>query len=84
MKKSENTVNVKNIVIVILLIVIIWFAKTIVKLEEYHYSNQVHLCYKSGVNYQADFKAYMEREKCLETSHPRTSSLWNLYYALLK
>jgi hypothetical protein len=84
MEKLENISNNiwKNILIFLLLIIVIWFGKTIIRLEEYHYSNQVHLCYKAGVDYRVDFNAYMEREKCLNTSHPRTSGLWNLYYAL--
>lgn len=76
--------NTKNIIIILLVLIIVWFGKTIIELEEYKHSNQTHICYKSNIDYQTNFLEYMEREKCLNNSHPRTSWIWNLYYALIK
>ncbi len=63
-------------------VVVIWFAGVIIHLERYRYANQSHLCYKPEKNYVVDADAYFERENCLETAVPRTSGLWDLYYAL--
>ena len=67
---------------VVLGVILLWFASVIIHLERYRYANQVHLCYEQGVDYVVDADAYFARENCLDTAKPRTSGLWDLYYAL--
>ena len=74
----------KKIVIVALALVILWLCSVIIHLERYRYANQVGLCYEPNINYTVDANAYLKRENCLESAKPRTSPLWDLYYALIK
>jgi hypothetical protein len=72
-----------NVIILLLLLVVFWFGATIVRLERYRYADQVYLCYDPGKDYVIDFNAAMARQECLNTAKPRTSAIWDLYYALL-
>ncbi len=72
----------KNILILSLILVVIWFGSILINLERYHYANQVNFCVKQNVDYIGDQKAYSERENCLEKAEPRTFWAWDLYYAL--
>ena len=64
----------KNICIIILLLLLFWTSKTIIRLENYHYASAVGFCKEIDSN--------IERYKCLRSKETRTSSLWHLYYAL--
>lgn len=64
----------KNITIVTLAIIIIWFALVIVKLENYHYAVQVGMC--------SEVSELIERDRCVNSKQTRTSFMWHLYYAL--
>ncbi len=69
----------KIVIIVTSILINIWFASTIVKLERFHYSVQVGVC--------GNFKDELEKTKwlsCNETSETRAHSSWHLFYALIK
>ena len=67
----------KNIVIVGLLGLCIWFGHRIVVLENYHYASQLNMCseYANPVD-------LVRREKCFNDTETRTSWLWHLAYGL--
>lgn len=65
-------------IIVLLVVIVIWFGATIVRLENYHYAVQVGMC---GLETKSLEEA-SEREACLNTSQTRTSSFAHLWYAL--
>ncbi len=69
----------KIVIIITSILINIWFASTIIKLERFHYSVQVGTC--------GNFKDELEKTKwlsCNETSETRTHSFWHLFYALMK
>ena len=66
----------KTTIIILLVLINIWFAKTIIQLEKFHYSVQVGMC--------GDYKSEAERTKwlsCNEVTETRTNKLWHLFYA---
>jgi len=64
-------------VVIILLVMLFWFGKTIVRLENYHYASQVGMCSEYNL-----FQL-IERDRCLNSFETRTSPFWHLYYALI-
>lgn len=66
----------KNLVILVLLGLLVWFGATIVRLENYRYAAQLGMC--------SDYSAIqlVERHRCLSETQTRTSSFWHLVYAL--
>jgi hypothetical protein len=66
----------KTTIIIVLVLINIWFAKTIIQLEKFHYSVHIGMC--------GDFKGEVERTKwlaCNEVKETRTNKLWHLFYA---
>ncbi len=66
----------KTAIIIVLVLINIWFAKTIIQLESFHYSVQTGMC--------GDYRSELERKKwlsCNETTETRTNKLWHLFYA---
>ena len=73
--------NTKNITIAILLLIIIWFSTTIIRLENYHYANQVGMCDLD--RFEGDFlQKKILQTRCFNSVETRTSPMWHLYYAL--
>ncbi|TFB08169.1 hypothetical protein E3V08_05120 [Candidatus Atribacteria bacterium MT.SAG.1] len=70
--KLENKLK---IVIVILLVIIVYFSLTIIRLENYHYAVQVGFC--SGTNLEG-------RDQCLNKIETRTNPLYHLFYGLIR
>lgn len=66
--------------VILLMVLLVWFGATIVRLENQNYAMQLGLC---GEVNAADFQSVLERSRCLEEIETRTSPLWHLYYALL-
>ena len=66
----------RTFVIFILLGMLFWFGKTIVRLENYHYASQVGMC--------GEYNSLIERGNCLSTIETRTNPFWHLYSALIK
>lgn len=64
----------KNMIIVVLLGVIVWFGSVIVRLENYRYASLVGMC--------AEQANLVERDRCLRSKETRTSPFWHLAYAL--
>lgn len=67
----------RNLAILVLLGLLFWFGKAIVRLENYHYASQIGMCGN------IDLARLVERDKCLNSIETRTSAFWHLYYALL-
>lgn len=74
--------NTKNILIGLLIILLIWFSSTIIRLENYHYANQVGSCDFDKFDGNLIKKKVLQTQ-CFENVQTRTSPLWHLYYALL-
>lgn len=72
----------KNIIIIILLIVIFVFGKTIVRLENYHYANEVGMCDFEKMEGSWFLEKKINQDKCFKNVQTRTSFIWHLFYAL--
>lgn len=59
------------------LVLNVWLGFAVVRLENYHYANQLGMCANS-----ASPQAAPTREICLNRQHTRTSPWWHIYYAL--
>ena len=69
----------KNIIIVVLLILVVWLSATVVRLENFRYATMVGLC--SACSEEGAFRV-LERYECLKRQQTRTSAIWHLWYAL--
>lgn len=69
----------EKIVIMFLVVILIWFGVTIVRLENYHYAVQVGMCSEYNRNI---LERFVERENCLNDTKTRTSFMWHLLYGL--
>lgn len=69
--------NKEKIIIVLLIVLLMWFGFTIVRLENYHYAVQVGFCDEySGV------EKLTQRNNCLNEVQTRTNPLYHLMYGL--
>lgn len=66
----------KNLVILVLLGLLVWFGATIVRLENYRYAAQLGMCREYTL------AQLVERDRCLREKQTRTSPFWHLAYAL--
>jgi predicted Holliday junction resolvase-like endonuclease len=71
----------KNLLIVILLIIVFILAKTVIRLENYHYAHQVGMCDKEKF-YGNELQKEQKSRDCFELVQTRTNSLWHLFYAI--
>jgi len=69
--------NKERIIIIILVLLLVWFGNTIIRLENYHYANQVGFCLEYKFPEQGT-----QREDCMNETETRTSFIWQLGYAL--
>lgn len=69
----------KNIIILALFAVLIWFGTVIVRLENYRYANSLGMCSEYGSHFMSELIA---RETCLNQTNTRTNPFWHLAYAL--
>lgn len=69
----------KNVVIVVLIILVVWLSAAVVRLENYHYASAVGLCGEFDGKTMEDRAA---RHQCLNNTTTRTNFLWHLFYAL--
>lgn len=69
----------KNVIIFILVICVLTLARTVIRLENYHYASVVGMCseYKTD-----DPSNSLQRQQCLNSTKSRTNPLWHLFYAL--
>ena len=71
----------EHYIILILLVFLIWFGMTIVRLENFRYGAVVGSC--SSAEYEHyDPEQRIEWYRCLHENTTRTSPLWNLLYGL--
>jgi hypothetical protein len=69
----------KNLTIFVLFVLVIWFASTIVRLENINYANDLNMC-RAFIPDQPSSIA--ERQKCLSEVQTRASFIWHLLYGL--
>jgi hypothetical protein len=67
---------VKNLFILLLSALLIWFGSVIVELENYRYAAFLGMC--------SEYPSHqpVERRECFENTQTRTSPFWHLAYAL--
>lgn len=68
----------KNAVIVIQFVLLIWFGQAIARLENQRYAYWMGMC----GNFVLDGKALVERDRCINNVKTRTSDLYNLAFGL--
>ncbi len=73
-------INTEKVIIIVLLVLLVWFATAIIRLENYHYAVQVGMC--SNSNQTDEFHKGMELDDCLNKTETRTSGIWHLMYGL--
>ena len=66
----------KNMVILLLSAMLVWFGTAIVRLENYHYASMLGMC--------GEVKPLLlvQREECLMAKQTRTSPIYHLLYGL--
>ena len=72
----------KNVVIVVLLLLVLWLSATVVRLENFHYATLIGYCSEPS---KTDGKLALyplERYECLKSKETRSSALWHLFYVL--
>ena len=69
----------KNTAIVALVVILVWFGMTIVRLENQRYAMELGICGNFDPGHPQSLVA---RAKCLETVQTRISAVYNLVYGL--
>lgn len=70
--------EIRNLAIVGLAGLLVWFGSAVIRLEQYHYASMTGVC-----GYAADELAHIRKETCLNRRHHlRTSPVWDLAYGL--
>lgn len=67
----------KNVALVVMAALLVWFATAIVQLERYHYAAMLGVCDRYAGELQR-----ARREQRLATTETRTSPLYHLAYGL--
>ncbi len=75
--KGYNYLMSKSILLGVSLVLIVWLSANVVRLEKYHYANQVGMCERYKFPEES-----IDREKCLDHTETRTSFVWHLLYGL--
>ena len=70
---------VKNIIIAVLAVCVLWMSVAIVRLENFHYASFVDMCRQHKSDNPLET---MKFHNCLHDTQTRTSPLWHLFYAL--
>ena len=71
----------RALAIAALLVVVVVLGRSVVRLENYDYANQVGLCDKFEVpGLRLDMKQYEAREACLNNTETRTHWFWHILY----
>jgi hypothetical protein len=67
----------KNLAIIALLAMLLWFGSAIIRLERYHYASMLGMC-----DQHKGLAALAERDRCIERTETRTSPVYHLAYGL--
>jgi hypothetical protein len=70
----------KNAVIVVLLLLVVWLSVIVVRLENFRYATFVGFCSEPTETVLVDPTI---RYECLKSKQTRTNALWHLFYALI-
>lgn len=73
--------KMKNAVIVVLLLLVVWLSATVVRLENFRYATSIGYCMEPMETLPAP-AGLIERYECLKNKETRTNFLWHLFYAL--
>ena len=68
---------IKNTVILVLVVILVWFGTTIVRLENYYYASQMGFCQEYEIPLESQ-----ARNKCLNEKQTRTNPIWHLLHGL--
>jgi hypothetical protein len=66
----------KNVLIIGLAAMLVWFGSAIIRLEQYHYASMLGMCGP------IDPLTLGQREACLQKAETRTSPIYHLLYGL--
>ncbi|AML50587.1 hypothetical protein RC74_04235 [Falsihalocynthiibacter arcticus] len=69
----------KNLIIFLLSVLLIWFGSTIVRLENINYANILNMCPAFVPSQPSTFT---ETQECFDEVQTRTSFIWHLLYGL--
>lgn len=71
--------KMKNAVIVVLLLLVVWLSATVVRLENFRYATFIGFCSEPTETVPA---VALKRYECLKSKETRTNVFWHLFYAL--
>ena len=73
-----------KIVLSLSILINLWFATSIIRLEKFHYSTMVGMCSEMKIEGKKIIRTYddLEMYNCLSKTQPRTSDWWNLAHGL--
>lgn len=71
--------RMKNLLIFLLLLLLIWFGSAVVRLENIGYANDLNMCPSFDPSQP---NSVAERRACLDEIQTRTSFVWHLLYGL--
>ncbi len=69
----------KNAVIAVLTVLVIWLSITVIRLENFRYATLVGFCSEPTETITGQ---PLKRYECLKSKETRTNALWHLFYAL--
>jgi hypothetical protein len=72
---------VKNLAIVVLSVMLLWFGSAIIRLERYHYASMLGICERTAKPGWLE-QQRLEQQRCLNSIETRTGPLWHLAYGL--
>ena len=72
--------TMKNVVITVLILVVIWLSLQVIRLEKYHHASFLGMCAPADLHEPA---SVFTREQCLNSTETRTNVLWHLYYGAI-
>ena len=72
---------IKNIIIVLLSIAVVWLSSTVVRLENYRYASFMGMC-DDLIEEPRGMRSRIDQYNCLNETETRTSPVWHIFYAL--
>ena len=70
----------KNVMLVLLTLTVIWLSAQVIRLEQYHYASFVGMCRDFP---EEDPMSTAKRDECLNKTETRTNMFGHLYYGAI-
>lgn len=67
----------KNVALIVMAALLLWFASAIIRLERYHYASMLGMCDR-----YAGVLERVKKDRCLERTETRISPVYHLIYGL--